>query len=174
MWGFKLKVHGTAKTTLAGLEKIQHDFRHPETLMTDGGKHFDNMEVKAWCEAHDVKQHVTATYAPWINGLVEGTNKILLARLKYMCAPQLGEDSYVDVDPQTIPAAWSGHFDRAIEHLNGRVLPAYQFSPRELLLGLVVDTPCTPLPITTNQLSTTDVHVHSAYVAQQQLDALAN
>lgn len=142
--------------------------------MTDGGKHFDNSEVSSWCEKHSIKHHITAAYTPWINGLVEGTNKILLTHLKYMCAPHLGEDDYVDINPKSILAVWSDYVEQAIKHLNGWVLPAYQFSPKELLLGLIVDTSQTPTPITANELSPFNVHVHSAYVAQQHLDALAN
>ena len=43
--------------------------------------------------------------------------------------------------------------------------------PKELLLGLVIDTKPTPLTDSTVQVSTTDVAVHMAYVqAQQCLD----
>ncbi|KAG2743023.1 hypothetical protein P692DRAFT_20879047 [Suillus brevipes Sb2] len=90
-----------------------------------------------------------------------------------MCAPHLGEDSYTDLNPESIPTTWSDHFD-AIAHLNSRILPSFKFSPRELLLGLVIDTPRTPTHTTVNQVSPTEVHVHSAYVAQQRLNALAH
>lgn len=53
--------------------------------------------------------------ASWINGLVEGTNKILLHVLKRLCAPN--------------------HLDDAITALNHRILPALKFSPKELLSG---------------------------------------
>ncbi|OJA13674.1 hypothetical protein AZE42_13674, partial [Rhizopogon vesiculosus] len=44
IWGFKLQVHGTTKTTIEGLDTIVHGFRAPETFMMDGGSHFDNGE----------------------------------------------------------------------------------------------------------------------------------
>lgn len=91
-----------------------------------------------------------------------------------MCAPHLGEDDFANVDPDTIPAEWSNHFETAIEHLNGRILPSFQFSPKELLLGLVINTPRTPSSATSNEATPDDVNVHSAYVAQQRLDALSN
>jgi hypothetical protein len=34
VWGFKLKVHGTAKTTIDGLKFITHNFQAPKTFMT--------------------------------------------------------------------------------------------------------------------------------------------
>jgi hypothetical protein len=40
-----------------------------------------------------------------------------------------------------LPRTWPDHFDEAIHILNRRILPAVKFSPKELLLGLVVNTP---------------------------------
>ena len=65
IWGFKLKTSGTAKTTLDRLSTITHMFRAPETLMTDGGSHFNNGDVCTWCEANGTKHQVTAMYAPY-------------------------------------------------------------------------------------------------------------
>lgn len=47
VWAFKLKEHGLAKTTLACLNHIEHEHGAPATLMTDGGRHFGNTEVRA-------------------------------------------------------------------------------------------------------------------------------
>jgi hypothetical protein len=47
MWGFKLRTYGMAKTTIAGLDAVAQGFMAPETLMTDGGSHFDNGDVRA-------------------------------------------------------------------------------------------------------------------------------
>jgi transposase InsO family protein len=170
-WGYMLKTHGTAKTTVDGLDKIRHNFRAPESLMTDGGKHFNNEEVRSWCSRNDTHHHVTAAYTPWINGLVEGTNGKLLGWLKCTCTPNLGEEAYADVKPDDVPKAWPEHFNAAIEHLNGWVLPAFQFSPKELLLGLVVNTPRMPTSRLSEPALPTETNVHTAYVAQQRLDA---
>jgi transposase InsO family protein len=169
-WGFKLKVHGTAKTTIDGLKSIAHNFRAPETFMTDGGSHFDNGDVRAWCAAHGTNPHVVAAYSPWINGLVENANGKLLGRLKRLCSPNLGEDEYEDVRAEDISRAWPDHFDEAVRHLNERIIPAFQFSPKELLLGLVVNTTRTPVSNANETPSITDVEVHMAYVDQQRLD----
>ena len=45
VWGFKLKTSGTVKTTLNRLKAITRMFCAPETLMTDGGSHFNNGDV---------------------------------------------------------------------------------------------------------------------------------
>ena len=168
-WGFKFKTSGTAKTTLNGLKAITHTFRAPETFMTDGGSHF-NGDVHAWCEAQGTTHHIVTAYAPWINGLVENANGKLLGRLKRLCSPGLGEDDYESAKPEDITKAWPDHFDAAIRQLNERIIPSLQFSPKELLLGFVVNTARTPTTTATEQPTPHDVTIHMAYVDQQRLD----
>lgn len=170
VWVFKYKTAGTAKTTIDSLRSIFHNFVPAETFMTDGGRHFDNHEVKDFCEKWACKRHVIAAYAPWINGLVEGTNKILLHVLKRLCAPELGEDNDSNVSWDKLPQNWPNHLDEAVTALNYRILPALKFSPKELLLGQVVNTPHTNLINSASALRLTDTSTHMAYVAQQQLD----
>ncbi len=69
-----------------------------------------------------------------------------------------------------IPKQWPDHLDEAIRCLNYRLLPAFKFSPKELLLGLVINTPRTPLTDSTSVLKAGDVNTQIAYVAQQRLD----
>jgi transposase InsO family protein len=76
--------------------------RAPETFMTDGGSHFDNGDIHAWCTAHDSNHQVVAAYSPWVNGLVENTNRKLLGQLKQLCSLNLGEDEYEDVRAEDI------------------------------------------------------------------------
>ena len=64
-WGFKFKTSSTAKTTLDGLRVITHIFRAPETFMTDGGSHFNNGDVHAWCEAQGTR--LSCQYSAQIN-----------------------------------------------------------------------------------------------------------
>lgn len=105
MWGFRHKSHGTAKTTLAGLEHLEREFWPPEAFMTDGGKHFDNHKVREWCTKHGVSIQIVAAYSTWVNGLVEGTNSKLLGHLKRWCMPDLGEDGWAKVVSfQDLPA----------------------------------------------------------------------
>ena len=78
VWGYKFKTHGSATTTNRSLDDIFHNFAPPETFMADGGKHFKNKEVTDNCERWGTKLHTVAAYSPWVNGLVEGTNRLLL------------------------------------------------------------------------------------------------
>ncbi|KAI0058293.1 hypothetical protein BV25DRAFT_1775851, partial [Artomyces pyxidatus] len=82
----------------------------------------------------------------WINGLVEGTNKILLGRLKHLCSPNLNSD--IDVIPNITPGdilrQWPKHFEAVITWLNNRILPALHHSPNKLALGLVVNSASDP------------------------------
>ena len=170
LWVTKFKMAGTGKTTIDSLGMIFNNFIVPETFMMDGGRHFDNKQVKTYCAKWSCKHHVIAAYSPWINGLVEGTNELLLHVLKRLCAPDLGEDTAMDNDWEKLPKTWPDHLDEAVRALNNRFLPALKYTPKELLLGLVVDTKPTLLMDSTTQVSTTDVAVHMAYVAQQRLD----
>lgn len=114
IWGNKFKTAGTGKTTIKSLTNIYQNFAPAETFMLDGGKHFANTEVDAFCEEWGCKHHVVAPYSPWINGLVEGTNKILLYVLARLCAPEIGEDGWRAMDWKGLPKTWPDHFDEAI------------------------------------------------------------
>ena len=173
VWAFKYKTAGSAKTTVDALSRVFQSFVPAETFMSDGGKHFDNNEVREMCNKWGTTTHIVPAYSPWINGLVEGTNKILLHVLKRLCAPELGEDKHEDGKPENTPRNWPDHLDEAIQIINSRLLPAFKFSPKELLFGLVVNTPPTEISTTLEPVTTNDVAVQMAYVAQQRLDGYA-
>ncbi|KIM67400.1 hypothetical protein SCLCIDRAFT_108324 [Scleroderma citrinum Foug A] len=135
--------------------------------MTDGGMHFNNGDIQAWCEANETSHQVVAAYAPWVNGLVENANGKLLGRLKCLCSSELGEDKYQEGGD--ITNAWPDHFNAAIQHLNKRVIPAFQFSPKELLLGFVVNTTHTQTDIVVQEPSQQDMDDHLAYIKQKLL-----
>lgn len=61
----------------------------------------------------------------------------------------------------------------AIHILNWRILPALKFSPKELMLGLVVNTANTPLEVSASVLTPSDIDKHLTYTAQQRLDGYA-
>jgi transposase InsO family protein len=90
--GHRYKTAGSAKTTIDSLEKIFHNFAPPETFMSDGGKHFNNKEVHELYEKWRAKYHIVSVYSPWVNGLVEGANKLFLHVLKQLCAPDLNDE----------------------------------------------------------------------------------
>jgi hypothetical protein len=173
VWGFKFKTAGTGKTTVKSLEDIYGGFAPAEVFMSDGGKHFKNNEVRQCCEKWGGRHHVVAAYSPWVNGLVEGTNRILLYVLARLCAPEVGEDGWQTMNWTDLPKAWPDHFDEAIQILNWRILPALKFSPKELLLSLVVNTTPTPLEVSSSMPVPQDFDTHMAYTAQQRLDGYA-
>jgi hypothetical protein len=170
VWGYKLKTAGTGKTTVKSLNDIYGGFAPSEVFMSDGGRHFKNNEVQQCCEKWGSRHHVVAAYSPWINGLVEGTNRILLNMLARLCAPELGEDGWQAMDWEDLPRTWPDHFDEAIQILNWRILPALKFSPKELLLSLIVNTTPTPLEVSSSMPIPQDFETHMAYAAQQRLD----
>jgi hypothetical protein len=170
VWGYKFKNHGSTNTTVKSLGDIFHSFAPPETFMSDGGRHFDNAAVAEFCGEWGTGVEVVAAYSPLVNGLVEGTNKLLLYVLARLCAPEVGEDGWESMDWSDLPKSWPEQFDKAIRILNWRILPALKFSPKELLLGLVVNTAKTPLEASSSILGPTEVDNQIAYVAQQRLD----
>ena len=82
IFAYKYKMAGSVKMTTDSLNNIFHTFAHWETFMSNRGKHFDNKEVRELCEKWGTKTHVIAAYSPWVNGLIEGTNKLFLHILK--------------------------------------------------------------------------------------------
>jgi hypothetical protein len=141
--------------------------------MVDGGSHFDCNEVRDYCETIGTKLHVVAAYAPWINGLLEGSNRILLNALKRLCAPGLGEDDYDKMTLKDLPSNWPEHLDTAIKHLNDRILPSLKYSPNELLLGLIVNSCRNESPEDIEPPTEQEVAIHLALVEQQRLDGYA-
>ena len=91
----------------------------------------------------------------------------VLARL---CASEVGEDGWQGMSWSELPKTWPDHFDEAIQILNWRILLALKFSPKELLLSLIVNTTPTPLEISSSMPATQDFDTHMAYAAQQRLD----
>jgi transposase InsO family protein len=172
VWGDKWKTHSSAATRISTLKRISDTYIPPETFMTDGGLHFNNKEVKEWCSGRNVKYHKIAEYSPWINRLVEGTNKFLLHVLKRLCTLELGEDTeeFKNMDWGKLPQSWPDHFDEAIQILNWRILPALKFCPKELLLGIPINTVPTPIEESSSILKTDNVNVHMAYAEQHWLD----
>jgi transposase InsO family protein len=173
VFGYKYKTAGSAKSTIDSLGKIFQTFAPWETFMTDGGKHFNNKEVRELCEKWGTNTHVVPAYSPWVNGLVEGTNKLLLHVLKRLCAPDLDDEEIGGTTTDDIPKHWPDHFDEAIQILNWRLLPALKFSPKELMLGLVVNTKPTNLNTAVLPITEPDTALQMAYVAQQRLDGYA-
>jgi transposase InsO family protein len=102
--------------------------------MADDEKHFNNKEVTSFCEAHGVTHITMPSHSPWVNGLIEGSNKILLQILRRLCAPDHDSDSG-DVNPEDILENWPAHLDEAIHQMNGWILIHLSTTPRELLFG---------------------------------------
>jgi transposase InsO family protein len=173
VFGYKYKTAGSAKTTTDSLSRTFQAFAPWETFMSDGGKHFDNKEVRELCNKWGTKTHIVAAYSPWVNGLVEGTNKLFLHILKRLCAPDLDDEDARRLAPDDIPKHWPDHFEEAIQILNWRLLPSLKFSPKELMLGLVVNTKPTDLNPAFLPTTEADTALQMAYVAQQRLDGYA-
>ena len=102
---------------------------------------------------------------------MEGTNKILLYILACLCAPDTGEDRWKAMKWDNLSRSWPDHFDKAIRTLNWQILPALKFCPKEILLGLVVNTKPTPIEESASLIAPDKIDIHMAYAAQQRLDS---
>ena len=167
VFGYKYKTAGSAKTMIDSLNKTFSTLAPWETFMSDGGKHFDNKEVCELCNKWGMKTHIVATYSPWVNGLVEGMNKLFLHILKHLCAPDLNEEDIERISLEDLPKQWPDHFNEAIRILNWQLLSALKFTPKELMLGLVINTKPTDLNQAILPTTETDTALQRAYVAQQ-------
>jgi hypothetical protein len=167
VWVTKLKTAATGKSSKKSYGDICDLFTPSETLMTDGGPEFDNNELREECSRRGTKLEICPAYSPWVNGLLEGTNAILLNRLKRMCAPDLGEDEYVGIE---MPANWPDHLEAAVRCINDRILPNLKYSPNELLLGLVINTKRTPPTEISAAPTPGEVETQMAYVDQHRFD----
>jgi hypothetical protein len=170
VWATKLKTSATGKSSRKSYSDICDLFTASETLMTDGGPEFDNAELRAECEKRGTKLQICPAYSPWVNGLLEGMNSILLNRLKRMCAPDLGEDEY---DAMDLPYNWPDHLEAAVRYINNRILPNLRYSPNELLLGLVINTRSTPTEQASIAPTAEEVETQMAYVDQLRFDGYA-
>jgi hypothetical protein len=141
-------------------------FIAPETFMMDRGSHFNNLAVWEFCNANGCKHHIIPVYSPWVNGLVEGNNKILLHMLKWLCTLEVGETEG-EGRWKKLPKSWPNYLEEAIKALNHWILPTLKFSPKELLLGIAINTPKLELEQATTEPSIEAAAIHMAYAAQQ-------
>ena len=125
------------------------------------------------CSKWGTTTHIVPAYSPWVNGLVEGTNKILLHVLKQLCAPNLREDEHQSLKAEDTLKNWPNHLEEAIQIINLRLLPTLNYSPKELLLGLIVNTPPSKTTAALEPIMVNDATTQMAYVAQQWLDRYA-
>ena len=135
IWVSKIKTAGTQFTTLNLLKRICLDYTTPRAFMTDSGSHFKNGAVDEFYTDNNVQHIVTPAYAPWVNGLVESTNNLLLSRLKWICTPDLDKEPG-QVNPNYIPWNWPEHLDEAVHTINNHIIPSLNASPREILFGM--------------------------------------
>ena len=172
---FKFTAYRMTATTISSLNWIQHTYWMPEVFMADGRSHFAGHDVAEWCTQHGLCYQQVAAYSLWVNGLLEGTNRKLLARLKCLCTPNLGEDKWANITSfEHLLATWPTHFDTTIEQLNDCILLAYKFTPNELCLGTVVNTNSTPLDISTSELTKASITIQNEYVVQQNIDVYSH
>jgi transposase InsO family protein len=110
VWGYKYVSAGSAETTEEALGDICDNYLPMETFQSDQGRHFKNKHVQQFCDARGITVNLVVAYSPWINGLVEGANRILIYILARLCTPDVGKDGWRSVTKDTLPGNWPEHF----------------------------------------------------------------
>ena len=108
---------GMAITTVDVLRTITCHFITPKTFMTDEELHFNNATALKFCSMNGCKHHVTSAYSPWVHGLVEGSNQILLHILHHLYTPEISNNK-VENTWDALPRNWPEHLDKAVWALN--------------------------------------------------------
>ena len=90
--------------------------------------------------------------------------------MQSLCGIGGGSEKSSEMNVNNIPRNWPDHFEKAIKLLNNRILQSFKFLPKELLLGMVVNTAKMQLNISIELVRLDDMDMHIVYVAQQQLD----
>jgi transposase InsO family protein len=127
------------KFTVECAEQLCQGYFTPKVLMSDNSSHFDCKEVANWATSHGVSLIHTPAYAPWTNGLVEDANRLLLDCLHQFCNPDVIPRESSDEEKLGL-TVWPKHLPWAVELLNNCVLPSLKYSPREILLGMILHT----------------------------------
>ena len=70
---------GTGTSTVQMLQHICNEFATPAEFMDNERSYFNCEEVHVFAAKMKINLCTTAAYAPWVNGLIEGANKILLS-----------------------------------------------------------------------------------------------
>ncbi|SPO31487.1 uncharacterized protein UTRI_06617 [Ustilago trichophora] len=135
----------------------------PKTIISDGGSHFDCAEVYDFLDDNDVGHHITPAYAPWVNGLVERNNGLIIQGLRKLCA------SATSASSTRFP--WLDQLSAVIRELNTRPIPDLSnLSPTELLFGYVLkDRESSRVESPT----TNEVHLQRAFIDTRRVDALS-
>ena len=164
VWVTKLKNSSTGEMTVNSLEQICLDYVKPLAFMSDNGTHFINWQVEGFCDENNIQIIHTSKYAPWVNGLVESMNNLLLSHLKRLYAPNLDADPK-DVDPSSIPYNWPDPLNKAVFCLNDCIILALNATPCEILFGMAFHQDSNILPMTNIQQTTqVDIDNHFTLV----------
>ncbi|SCZ98864.1 BZ3500_MvSof-1268-A1-R1_Chr3-1g05672 [Microbotryum saponariae] len=137
VWAFKFKGEGTAKRTIEGLVEIIKTFGTPRILMSDGGTHFKNANVEAFCADKGILRITTPPYAPHTNGAVEGANKRILQAIS--------RATVGSVDATTF-SPWCQSLEAVVYAMNNRIIPATGYRPADLMFTFVRSMPSEGAP----------------------------
>ncbi|CEH15969.1 FOG: Transposon-encoded proteins with TYA, reverse transcriptase, integrase domains in various combinations [Ceraceosorus bombacis] len=122
IWTF-LCAHKRGQDVLHALSHLRDRWTLPAVIITDNGSHFDNADVGDWLQEHHVQHRLSPSYAPWVNGLVERDNGLIVQMLRKLSTERLLDK-------------WPNLIGEVTSDLNHRLVPAIGYSPAQILFGL--------------------------------------
>ncbi|SPO26017.1 uncharacterized protein UTRI_02291 [Ustilago trichophora] len=166
LWMFPLS-QARGVDVVASLQTLHNTLSTlPSTIITDGGSHFDCAEVYDFLTEHGVDQHITPAYAPWVNGLVERNNGLILQTLRRLCAAAM-ENAVTT----SLAFPWTEHLSSATRELNRHPINDFSnLSPTELLFGYVM---ADRVPAATGTPTLSDVQMQRAFIDVRRVEALS-
>lgn len=70
-------------------------------IITDGAWHLDCAQVSQLLESNEVEHRIVSAYAPWVNGLVERHNGLLIQTVQKLATPPITKSA-----PASASLAW--------------------------------------------------------------------
>ncbi|CEH18009.1 FOG: Transposon-encoded proteins with TYA, reverse transcriptase, integrase domains in various combinations [Ceraceosorus bombacis] len=147
-----------SKEVLNALTHMRDNWTLPTSITTNNGSHFDNADVYDFLDKHNIQHRLTPAYAPWVNGLVKRSNRLIVSTLrKLLTASNLDN--------------WPSHLGEATRSINHRVIPGIEYSPAQILFGLTTKT--SPLDHAPDEESTVEAaELHLALLDATRWDAV--
>ncbi|SPO32318.1 uncharacterized protein UTRI_02875 [Ustilago trichophora] len=164
VWGFPL-AQARGKDVVRCLTLLRDQLSAlPITIISDGGSHFDCAEVYDFLADNDVGHHITPAYAPWVNGLVERNNGIIIQALQRVCA------SATSASSTDFP--WYDHLSTVLWEINHRAIPDLSnLSPTELLYGYII---ADREESKVGSPTAAEVHLQRAFIDTRRVDAMSS
>ena len=131
------------------------EFGLPEEFRSDNGSEYINTELTHLCNSFEIKFKHTTTYAPWTNGLVEGTNRIIGQIIRTLLQEKYNNWSR---KAKFFPYAYNTQYQSGLGMSPYEVV--FNQKPTKIKLGTTTDEMGNSNPTRTSACNTQPTHTH--------------